>query len=66
MHFSRTDGSFSTRYTIDADVKEATEIYLNKSIWYSNGFKTVASDDTGAAYDCFIYTSEDGENYLKA
>ena len=60
MHFSRTDGSFNTRYTLDADVKESTEIYLNKDIWYSNGFKTVASDDSGTAYDFINFTSEDG------
>ena len=43
MYFSTTDGTFFTEWEVDADITEPSEIYLNKDIWYSAGFKTVAS-----------------------
>ena len=64
MHFSREDGSFHTRFILDVDVKEPTEIYVNKQIWYPNGFTTKATDDTGKEYSDFNFVTNDGENYL--
>jgi len=64
MHFSREDGSFHTRFILDTDVKESTEIYVNKQVWYPNGFTTKATDDTGKEYSDFNFVTKDGENYL--
>ena len=43
MYFSTTDGSFFTQWEVDANITEPTEIYMNKNIWYSNGYKAVVS-----------------------
>jgi len=64
MHFDRETGAFHTRFILDIDVKEPTEIYVNKQIWYPNGFTTKATDDLGKEYDDFNFVTKDGENYL--
>ena len=64
MHFDRTTGGFHTRFILDVDVKEPTEIYVNKQVWYPNGFTTKATDDTGKEYSDFTFNTKDGENFV--
>jgi hypothetical protein len=64
MYFSTTDGSFYTEWEVDAAITEPTEIYMNKAIWYSQGFKAVASDATSAS-DKVTWETKDGENYMQ-
>ena len=65
MQFSTTNGSFSTTYEYDSAITEPTEIYLNKAIWYSNGYKTVASTDNGEALSSVTWQTKDSENYMQ-
>ena len=64
MYFSTTDGSFFTEWEVDANITEPTEIYMNKNIWYSNGYKAVASS-AGNATDKVTWETKDGENYMQ-
>ena len=59
MYFSTTDGSFYTEWEVDASITEPTEIYMHKDIWYSNGYKMVASDANGATDKVTWHIPED-------
>ena len=65
MSFNTTDGSFSTTFEYDAAITEPTEIYLNKAIWYSNGYKAVASKDSGDLLSSVTWQTKDNENYIQ-
>ena len=63
MYFATRDGTFASTFTLDKNVTEMTEIYLNKSLWYPDGFKIVASAN-GKALDAGFVTENDS-NYVK-
>lgn len=46
MFFSTENASFKTTFSIDKSVKGMTEIYLNKDLFYSDGYKVVVTDQS--------------------
>ena len=62
MYFATRDGTFTSTFTLDKNVTEMTEIYLNKSLWYPNGYKIVASANEKALDAGFV--TEAATNYV--
>jgi hypothetical protein len=50
MYFSPTSGSFYTSFIFDASISALTQVYMNPTIWYPNGYKwTMSKTKNGTA-----------------
>ena len=64
MHYSTVTKSFKTSFTLDKSIKGLTEIYMNKSLNYPDGYKLTVTNQANDAID-FTTIQGDTENYLQ-
>ena len=64
MYFSPTSGSFYTSWIFDSSILAPTQVYMNPSIWYPNGYKwTVSKTKSGTAIPAVtVKKTEDGHD----
>lgn len=65
MYFDAEDGSFMTRWTYNSSIDGNTEVYMNPSVWYPNGYKlTFAHSKNGKPMEGVKSNTTDDGHYL--